>query len=157
MPAHRFNSFGVESPLESVTPDAWSRFVAALEVQPLHAISRTGTLGAYGIRPSRLVELGYAIKLRRTGPNGARQECDFVAPWTQERFLKDLFAQHAVLVRSHRAYYDALRCGELKKPTEVSIAGALAILHVGGQGALENWTNLFDRTRTIYKRAQGAF
>lgn len=157
--AHRFAS-NLESPLEGVHNDAWQRFVSALEVLPINAVSKSGGLGSYDIRPRRLVELGYATGLRslRTDEGHRQvQACDFAPPWTKARFLADPVAQYTVLAKSTRAYYDALRRGELMRPSDVSIAGALAILHIGGRGALAGWPKLFEHTRAIYESARGAF
>ena len=154
--SHRFSLPGPASPLEGVSADAWQRLIAPLETQPTGAISESGALGASGIFPRRLVELGYATNMRRED-DGKRQVCDFVLPWTQSRFLADPIAQYTVLAKSMRAYYDALRDGEIVKPKEMSIAGALAVLHVGGLGALKAWPKLFDNTQSLYDATQGAF
>jgi hypothetical protein len=156
MPTHRFHASGPASPLEGVSAEAWQSLVAPLEAQPAGAVSDSGCLGAYSISPRRLVELGYATNLRRED-DGKRQVCDFVLPWTQSRFLADPIAQYAVLVKSMRAYYDALRDGEIEKSKEMSVAGALAVLHVGGRGALKAWPKLLDNTRALYVATQGAF
>jgi len=156
MPTHRFHASGPASPLEGVSAEAWQSLVAPLEAQPAGAVSDSGCLGAYSISPRRLVELGYAANLRRVD-GGKRQVCDFVLPWTQSRFLADPIAQYAVLVKSMRAYYDALRGGELAKPKEMTIAGALVVLHIGGRVALKSWPKLFSNTRALHDAAQGAF
>jgi hypothetical protein len=157
--SHRFNLPGLDSPLEGVSADAWRRYVSALEMQPMGATSESGGLGSYDIRPRRLVELGYATKLVSLRSDSGRQihSCNFIAPWTKARFLADPIAQYTVLAKSTRAYYDALRRGEIVKPKDVSISGALAVLHIGGRGALASWPKLFENTRAIYDAAQGAF
>lgn len=146
--AQRFVS-SAKSFLPDVSDAACERFVAALEVQPISAVSDSGRLGAYAILERRLVELGYA---KRVGKN-----IDFVLPWTKARFLSDPLAQYTVLAKSTRAYYDALRSGQLKKPADMKLAGALVLLHRGGRGALEAWPKLFEHTRALYEAAQGAF
>jgi hypothetical protein len=158
MPAPRFAMSGPESPLSGVHTAAWRRFIAALDVQPMNATSRSGGLGSYDIRPRRLVELGYATNLRSLKMNERQVcACDFVLPWTQARFLSDSVAQYVVLVKSMRAYYSALVVGDLEKPVDVSMAGALAVLHLGGRGALQKWPDLFENTKALYVKAQGAF
>jgi hypothetical protein len=152
--AVRFANTAVPSPLEGVSASAWRAFVTVLAVQPTSAISRCGGLGAYNIRPRRLVELGRATNFRRIGN---RKVCDFIEPWTQKRFLSDRVAQDAVLVKSMRAYYSALRDGSIKKPEDVSMSGALVLLHSGGRGALENWTEMFDGTKSLYELTKGLF
>lgn len=152
--ALRFVDTAPASPLEGVSPLAWRKFLAALEVQGLGDISRGGGLGAYNIRPRRLVEIGRATNFRRIG---GKQVCDFALPWTQKRFLADPVAQKAVLVKSMRLYYDALRDGSIKRPDGVSMAGALVVLHSGGRGAIEGWPELFDETKALYEATKGIF
>ena len=156
--AHRFTS-GPDSALVGVSADAWRRLIAALEVQPTGATSASGGLGSYDIRPRRLVELGYAMQLVSLRSDSGRQihACNFIEPWSKARFLADPVAQYTVLVKSMRAYYDALRGGELVKPEEMTMAGALAVLHVGGRGALKSWPKLFENTQALYAASQGAF
>jgi hypothetical protein len=156
--ALRFVS-GPRSPLEGVSQEAWQRFVASLEVQAIGAVSNSGGLGSYDIRPRRLVELGYATALRskRTPTSRQIQVCEFILPWTQARFLSDSIAQYVALSRSISMYYQALVKGEIEKPRDMSVAGALAVLHVGGRGALKSWPKLFEKTQVRYQAAQKAF
>lgn len=158
MTARRFSERAA-SPLAGVPADAWRSLVAALDVQPISAVSTSGGLGSYDVRPRRLVEIGYAVNLRssRTGAGRQIYVCDFVLPWTQRRFLADPVAQYVVLTRSSSLYYEAMRSGELQRPDGVSLSGALAILHVGGRGALKGWPDLFSDTRARFEAAQGLF
>jgi hypothetical protein len=158
MPATRFVSKGPVSPLDGVSTDAWQQFIAALEIQPTGAVSESGGLGAYAIRPRRLVEIERAVNLRYVKKSSRYvHECDFELPWTKSKFLADPLAQYTVLARSMKLFYDALRRGDLTVPNGCSLAGALAILHVGGKGALKSFPKLFEHTQTLYERAQGAF
>lgn len=147
------------SPLEGVSNSAWERFVKTLEVQLSSATSESGGFGAYSMRPQRLIELGYAQKLppTRTAAGRQIQECEFVLPWTKKRFCTDALVQFEAFSKSNVVYYRALMNGELKKPKEVSLSGALAILHKGGEGALRAWPKLFTDTRDFYERAKGIF
>ena len=146
---------GPESPLRGVNDAQWSRFVAVLEVQPIGAVSDSGGLGAYDIRPRRLVELGRATNLRYVQAPSGRwiHVCDFDG----ERFLADPIAQYSVLSRSISLYYAALKGGELQMPKDVSLSGALAILHRGGRGAFKAYPDLFDNTRSLYEAAKEIF
>lgn len=157
--ADRFRST-LTSPLPGVSAEAWARFYHALDVQPIDAVSASGGLGSYDLRPRRLVELGLGCRLRsrRTAPGGARvYVCDFVPPLSQRAFLHNPVTQYQVLVRSMVGYHQKLQSGELVRPDGVSLAGALAILHRGGRGALARFPDLFPDTRALYERAQGAF
>lgn len=151
--ALRFTDTAV-SPLEGVSSAAWREWVAAITAQPGSAALRGGALGVYCIRPRRLVEIGRATNFRRLD---GKQFCDFKNGWTQERFLADPIAQFAVLVKSTRMYYDALRDGTIKRPSDMTMSGALAVLHAGGLGAIEGWPELFDETKKLYEATKGLF
>lgn len=158
IPQHSRYLSPLPSPLLSVSALAWERFAAALEVQPPRAISASGGFGAFDLRPRRLVELGYA----QSAPpvrKGRRliQVCTFLAPWTEQRFLRSTLAQVRALGLSMKLYQEDLTAGTLQRPANLSLAGALAILHRGGRGALAGWPMLFDDTRALYERAKGAF
>lgn len=147
------------SPLPGVSASAWECFRVALEVQPIQAVSPSGGFGSYDLRPRRLVELGYAKNLRSTRTGAGRQvyECEFIAPWTEDRFLENPMAQLRALTRSMVLYHKGLTGGDLERPKEMSLAGALVVLHRGGKGALKGWPKLFDDTRRLYEAARGAF
>jgi hypothetical protein len=151
--ALRFVDMAAVSPLEGVSAPAWRRFVAAIMAQT-SVVARGGALGVYHIRPRRLVEIGRATNFRRID---GRQVCSFIAPWTEKRFLSDPVAQYAVLVKSTRLYYDALRDGTIKRPDGMSMSGALSVLHSGGRGAIEGWPELFDGTKALFTRCNGVF
>lgn len=85
------------------------------------------------------------------------QVCEFVGRWTRERFLADTVAQYTAFRRSIAMYDEDLREGRLKRPEGATRAGALAILHRGGRGALEAWPELFEATRSLHERVKGAF
>ena len=154
----RFPS-AMRCPLDGVSLSAWQRFVAALEVQGVDAVSERGGFGSYDLRPKRLRDLGYTTDLRRVRARGGRQiyTCSFVAPWTQERFLADPLAQLGALAQSMKLHQQDLRAGKIRLPDGLSLSGALAILHRGGRGALAAWPDLFDHTRAVFERARGAF
>jgi hypothetical protein len=155
--AQRFT--GPASPLRGVHRDAWRAFYTALEAQAANEVSESGGLGAFDIRPRRLVELGYATGLRpmRTEKGRSIQTCEFILPWTQARFLGNPFAQYTALAQSMRLYYEALREGKIVKPSDVSMAGALAVLHKGGKGALGALPEMFAATRVLFDKVNKIF
>lgn len=157
-PAPRFTS-SIRSPLPGVSDAAWERFRVALAVQPPGATSESGGFGSYDMRPRRLADLGYVGDLRCERTKSGRQvyRCTFLSPWTEERFLRDIVAQHQTLAMSMKLYCLDLRCGKIQQPEGMSLAGALAILHIGGKGALRKWPHLFENTRARYEAARGAF
>lgn len=158
--ADRFRST-LASPLPGVSAEAWERFYRLLAVQPDNAVSRSGGLGSYDLRPRRLVEIGIGCNLRsiRTDRRGARvYVCDFVAPLTREKFLSNPVTQYCALSRSMVAYHRALAEGDIARPEGLSLAGALALLHVGGRGGLKAWPdNLFPKTHALLERVRGVF
>lgn len=150
------------SPLLDVDSRAWSRFATAMEVQPVHAVSSSGGLGAYDMRPSRLCELGYAKKEKqRRLEDGGRQvqACTFIGKWTREKFLTHPVEQYTAFCRSMRLYQEALREGKPRRlPAELPLASALAILHRGGRGALERWPDaIFPATAKLLERVGRCF
>lgn len=146
------------SALAGVDDGAWDCFTRALCVQPINAISASGGFGCWDLRPRRLGELGVMTDLRYVaGPGRDRWEGDFVSPWSADVLLGDVIAQHGLFVASMRLYAAALADGRIVRPVEVSRAGALAILHRGGRGALASWPRLFDDTRAIFDAAKGLF
>lgn len=148
------------SPLARVSDAAWAALVRALEVQPIKAVSESGGFGAYDMRPRRLVELGFAQNLRSVRSRTGRQifECEFAGGITKDRFLSDPVLQYDVLCRSLAQYHAALANGEIRKPEGMTAAGALAVLHRGGTGALRTWPGkAFDSTKALHDAACSAF
>lgn len=157
--ATTINRATLASPLPGVSPEQWRRFYAALDVQPCRAVSASGGFGSYDMRPRRLVELGLGQNLRGIRTRAGRQawSCDFVPPFTLEKFLTNPVTQYQVLCLSVKGHHKELTSGEIARPEGISLAGALAVLHRGGKGALRAFPDLFDDTRRLYERAQGAF
>jgi hypothetical protein len=109
------------------------------------------------MHPRRLVELKVADNLRYEGSGGRVQVCDFIVPLTRERFLADPRLQYGLFARSITMYNQQLEAGELQQPEGATKAETLAALHIGGRGALENWTKLFERTRTRCRAVREIF
>lgn len=172
VPPVRFVST-LTSPLAGVSLPAWRRFVAALELEDvpgqaprprrMDQVSVRGGFGSYDLRPKRLQELGYVADLERQGGRAYKRQpqvyaCRFLAPHTRDRFLADPTAQLRALSISMRSYQDDFAAGRLVRPAGLSLAGALALLHCGGRGALAAYPgNVFPHTRAVLERAQGAF
>jgi len=153
----RFHTI-LTSPLAGVSASAWSTFVRALDTQTIGAVSASGGYGSFDLRPRRLAELGYMQDLRSANRNGRTiQVGDFILPLTEEKLLADPILQYKILVNSIKGYDAELTVGEVTRPTTVSRAGALAILHRGGRGALRAWPRLFSDTQIIYTATQGLF
>lgn len=151
----------LRSPIEGVADGEWRALVAALTVQRIGAVSESGGLGCFDLRPRRLAELGImdraSLRCERALSGRHRQDGDFVPPTTRERFLSSLEDQYATLLASLRDHLAAIERGELSLPDGVSRSGALAILHRGGKRALAAYPDLLSDTRALFERAQGCF
>lgn len=147
-------SMQIDSPLKGVSRQAWTKFVMVMGARPSSSISDSGGLGAYDMRPRRLAELEYATRLTRKKNAKGRHiyECVFVEPHTQAKFLANPVTQYVAFSKSMVEYHKAMESGELRKPEDLSLAGALVILHMGGRGALKSWPKLFENTRAQYER-----
>ena len=135
MATPRFTRTLVESPLPGVTAPQWDALARACSVQGIRAISRSGGIGSYDMRPRRLGELGVMENLRR-GPGG-RWVGDLVQEYAD--LGVDLRLQNRVFAASMVAYDQEIASAALVLPEGVSRSGGLAILHRGGGGALRAW------------------
>ena len=146
-----------DSPIEGVTPIAWTKLVRTLSTQPLNAIAVSGALGSYEMRPRRLADLGLMTGVRRVERGGVRVwRGTFVLPLTEAAFLRDKDVQYDVLVRS---VLDHLSIAEAR-PDGVTLSGALALLHRAGPEVLRTWgvaAPQFDSTARVFERANGIF
>ncbi len=149
----------LSSPLPNVSDASWAQFVRLLETQDVRAVSNSGGFGAYDMRPKRLAELRIVrlAGLGRSRNNRQHYECEFIPPWNQDKFLSDPRLQYRVLVMSMAKYAEEMRSGLIQKPEDLSLSGALAILHRGMIGALKGYPKLFDDTRQLLSQAQGVF
>lgn len=143
------------SPLSGVTNEAWTRFVCALAVQPLSAVSASNGIGMFAHRPRRLVDLGIMANPRSFRAPSGRMICvaDFVSPRTDISFLRDPDAQYEVLKISTVDF--ASRVDALKKPAAMSLSGALCILHCAGPSALSG--KLFKDKEALYSKCREIF
>lgn len=133
------------SPIEGVDDAAWTEFARAMTVSAVDSVSKAGALGAFGMKPRRLVELGLAeegVPLR------------FAPPMTRERFLSDASVQCATFGASMKDYAKRIRSGEIAVGGR-GLATALVILHRGGRGALSG--KMFTDTQALVERAGGMF
>ena len=148
------------SPLAGVSDEAWTRFVRALQVAALGAVTtaRGHVLGCYEMRPLRLGDIGVMRGLRAETVNGARiWHGDFVPPIpTLEAFLASRDAQYDALVRSTVLYDADIAPGGA--PKELGRAGGLAVLHRAGPKALASWgRRTLPAAAEFAHRAQGIF
>ena len=152
--ASRFAT-AAKSPLVSATPAQWKRFLLIMGTKPIRSKSESGGMGSFDIRPRRLGELGVMKDLHRG--EGGKWTGTFAAPYSEASFNVSQ-AQVEIFEKSMAKYEIEIREGRLAKPTGVSMSGALAILHCGGEGALSSWpAKAFKNTRETFNRANGIF
>lgn len=158
----------IPSAIPGVSDAAWTRFLAAMQVAPLDAVSASNGYGMFEMKMRRLADLGMARNVSMTrDPDSGRMVWvgDFVPPYTAERFLGSEELQRRVLGDSMRRYVDGLRDGTIAKPAKgwprgATLSGVLAILHRCGPNGLETWTDeskRFPDTAALFARTNGAF
>lgn len=149
----------LESPIESVSNQAWTEFVRVMLTAPIGAVSASNCLGAFAMAPRRLKELGVLENLKRTKSKRSKRTI-----WAtsnvrdQDRateFLKSLAVQHRYFVLSMKKYASSFEKDELKLPRDCTLSGALAILHRAGVAGLTG--ERFPATQAAYEKANGIF
>jgi hypothetical protein len=132
------------SELDEVSDEEWTRWVSAMKVADLTTVSDNGSLGMFAMKPRRLADLGLMSNVVKTPrKKGATWDGDWVPPMTQDHFLGNASIQYRVLAASTRLYSDALADGTIAIPPglDISLSGALALLHRCGPQALANWVD----------------
>lgn len=151
----------LKSELPNVSDEAWTYFVQSMISAPLHAVSKSNELGMFKFKPRRLADLGLVNNLTRIqAPSGRTVWAGtFLAPMTSRKFLKSPKAQYAVFVESMQDYINQINVGKIEKDQDMSIAGALAILHKAGPKGLETWKKgeIFPETKRMYDSVAGVF
>jgi len=154
------------SELEGVSDEAWTQWVQAMQCTEPTTVSESGALGMFGIKPRRLADLGLmkdveatnAPKTRRMGWRG-----QWVPPMTQDAFLGNLSIQYRVLVASTKLYAAGIEDGSIACPEgceDMTLSGALALLHRCGPKALERWADVSSRkpsTVDLFERTNDRF
>ncbi len=160
--------FIIASPIPSVSPEAWTRFVIGVRNGvPVGAVSESNELGMFSLKPKRLGDLKLLANVRSVrSPNGRMVWTgDFVPPMSAKRFLSDPSAQYQAFCASMKNYLTKLQSGEIArpdggKPSGITLSGVLAILHRCGPSGLKTWNNEHDRfpdTIALYGRTNGIF
>ncbi len=149
------------SPLPGIADAAWTRFVRACAQSALGAVTDSNALGMFEMMPRRLADFGFVENLKRVKAPSGRMVWvgDFVAPLTCEAFLHSPKAQYNAFTSSMADYAARIWRGVVEKPADVSLSGALALLHRLGPQGLESWQKgkRFEATRVVFERAQGIF
>lgn len=143
------------SPIEGVSDEAWTRWVAAMRVGYAGTVSDTSKLGLFGFKVQRLADLNLVYDV---APTNARETghmawtCTWRPPLSQEAFLTNQKLQYAALVSSTRLYALAIASGEIEVPdSDLTLSGALALLHKCGPRALAHWDDEATRRPTTVR------
>jgi hypothetical protein len=156
------------SPLEEVSDEDWTKFVAALRTADLNSVTDSGALGMFGFKLRRLEDIGLMknvspINDRKKGKGKMSWTGDWVLPLSQDIFLGSPSIQYRALAASSQLYTLALTDGEIKQPEiegEISLSGVLALLHKCGARGFEQWSDKDKRkpsTIALFEAANGLF
>ena len=149
------------SPLQGVTDDQWTRFVAIMMTEPTTAVGPSNELGAFQFKPRRLVDLGILRgHLERTRSEKSNRVIWATAEQEDrdraEAFLKSIRAQERAFTKSCVDYASKIASGEISKHPSTSLSEALAILHRSGpKGLSSRW--VFPATQALADKAAGIF
>lgn len=148
------------SELPGVSDEAWADFVRGMATCSATAVSEGNALGMFELTPRRLADLGYVKGLQRACIEGRTMwVAKFVGTMTSAKFLRNPRAQYGAFVKSMKDYAEKIFAGEIRKPNDMSLAGALAILHRAGPRGLDTWTKgeRFATTEMLYNRVAEVF
>jgi hypothetical protein len=158
------------SPIDGISNEDWTSFVLAMRTASLGAVSASNSLGMFEMRPRRLADIGLIDANTLTGTRAASGRLVWVGEWvkplSQRVFLETPALQYKAFAASIVKYIDGLRDGEIQQPAEgvdddMSLSGALAILHRCGPNGLVSWGRdtgaRFNDTIELYSKANEIF
>lgn len=157
----------LKSELPGVSDQAWTEFALAMKAQSPSAVSASNELGMFAMKPRRLADLGLVKNLsNQRSPTGRMIWVgEWVAPMTEKKFLSSAAAQYRAFAKSMQLYADGLLSGAVAlpeggMPEDLSLSGALAILHKCGPQGIAKWADeeaRFPNTVDLVQRANGIF
>lgn len=149
------------SQLESVLDADWTKFVQGMMTAKLKEVSLSNCLGMFELSPRRLNDLGLIDGLVRSKSSTGRSIWVgvFRPPTTHRMFLLNPKAQYDAFCVSMKDYVDRISTGVISKSDDMSLSGALAILHRAGPRGLDTWAHgeRFESTEAAYNRVAGVF
>lgn len=152
----------VTSEIPGVSDEQWTAFVSACITARLSEVNESNQLGMFAMTPRRLADLGLINNLKCCkSPKSGRTVYagDFILPLTADKFLKSPAMQYKVFATSMKNYVDQILDGSIEKTDDMSLSGALALLHRAGPNALVMWKKgeRFAATETVFLCANGLF
>lgn len=133
-----------ESPLSGVSDDAWSKYVNAQKRGKLNSVTPGYALGIWHMGMRLLQDIGMAKNVKLV-PVGDKQvyKGDFVAPLTQDIFLRDASIQYEAFRRAavRDANYLRSKFSDMLKAKDgkVTLSGLLAVARYAGLKGAELW------------------
>jgi len=151
----------LRSEIPGVSDESWSQFVRCMgDPALLSAVSESNALGMFQLMPRRLADFKIVTKVVRSRSPSGRTiwVAVFVPPMTCKAFLRSPQEQYRAFAQSMRDYADRMRRGEIERG-DMSLSGALAILHRVGPQGLQTWATgeRFPATVEAYERVAGVF
>lgn len=156
----------LESELDGVDDEAWTEFVLAMKTQEPSAVSASNEYGMFALKPRRLADLGL-VKNLSNARSGKRMVWvgDWVPPLTEKLFLATPRLQYKAFAASMQRYATGIADGSITmpdggRPEDMTLSGALAILHRAGPSGLKTWgdeAKRFPATIDLYAKVNGTF
>jgi hypothetical protein len=150
----------LSSQIPGVPDEAWTEFSLTMKTASPKSISKSGSLGMFEMKPRRLADLG----LMRNVEKKKSWTGQWVPPLTESGFLSSAVEQYDAFGKSMRDYIAGLDSGAVPQPEDglprdMTLSGALAILHRCGPQGLLRWADgeRFPETEALYKAANGIF
>lgn len=160
-------TFTLSSPLAGVPDKAWTKFVVAMRGDTkVGEVSDSNDLGMFKMRPRRLADLGM-IKNHRRVHDPKTDKQIWVGEFTKgspKDFLRSPALQYQTFVGSMTDYVQGMKNGSVPtpeggRPKDMSLSGALAVLHRCGPKGMRTWNDgeRFESTQELYDRVNGIF
>jgi hypothetical protein len=152
--------------LQSALPDdaddeQWTAFVRGMIVASVDAVSASNGVGMFEMSPRRLADLDIVSQPQRVRAPSGRMiwVATFIYPVTATKFLRSPQRQYGAFCRSMRDYNGRMKSGEIERPADTSLSGALAVLHRAGPRGLQTWVSgeRFPETERRYQKVAGIF
>lgn len=153
----------LKSELPGISDVAWTAFAQAMKTSEPGTVSVKNTYGMFEMRPRRLVDVGVMENLRRT--KAANGKTVWTGDWrgriTEKEFLSSTRVQYIVFSTSMRLYASDIDNGALdvSGAEDLTLSGALAVLHRCGPSGLRSWAEgkRFSDTIDLVQRTNGIF
>lgn len=155
------------SQIPGVPDEAWTEFALAMKTAAPGSISSSNAFGMFEMKPRRLADLGLMRNIVSARSSSGRMawKGDWTPPLTEKKFLASAADQYEAFGASMRKYIEGLEDGSVPQPesgvpADVTLSGALAILHRCGPQGLVRWTDegsRFPETIALVQVANGIF